>query len=440
MSLTTQQQMMTLAFVADIESGRHIINKYASEHGAKDKIDHFLKHTDGLTDWELVYGPALYSRNGMARNTTMIFYNKKESHMVLGVAGTNFIDEYDWFTEDIEVSKLVPWNHTIAQNGAANTGTSIGGYIAQGTATALKNCWNTSNHPLIGYFKHTPASWLKENLKKDKYKTTRISVTGHSLGGAIAPVFALAMNDQASNWNSSGNTITIDAYPYAGPTPGDTAFRDYAQGQITVHSTRNAYDVVPHAWQIDQLKAIHTLFDANLTQATRENNGNIIYWTIEMLVAKSQTASNNNHNYVRWTGEDVFTPNTLLPNKAQLEIEAPKMSRGLLDLFSKTTIDQLYNITGATRDTKGANPNGMEVEKHHALIPYMNYFCEFLLLLKTQHITEYHVYVIKSTALDSAMKQLFGKQPLAFDIMEGRTVLEKLIDTINSYYNANKPA
>ncbi|MGH9905070.1 MAG: lipase family protein [Pyrinomonadaceae bacterium] len=55
---------------------------------------------------------------------------------------------------------------------------------------------------------------------------TPISVTGHSLGGALSPAVALWLSDTKAQWDPSGRS-SLACLPSAGPTSGDQAFATY---------------------------------------------------------------------------------------------------------------------------------------------------------------------------------------------------------------------
>ena len=87
-----------------------------------------------------------------------------------------------------------------------------------------------------------------------------IIVTGHSKGGALAPVLALWLAqtqqgsppDTADRWDPDGKAAVI-CHAFAGPTPGNAGFAqlyDWILGDAG-HRYANRVDVAPHAWAID---------------------------------------------------------------------------------------------------------------------------------------------------------------------------------------------
>jgi len=72
-----------------------------------------------------------------------------------------------------------------------------------------------------------------------------VYVTGHSLGGTLAPVIALWLTEQP-------NKVVADVYAFAGMTPGNRAFANlFATGSPLAKRVRrynNDLDTVPYGW------------------------------------------------------------------------------------------------------------------------------------------------------------------------------------------------
>lgn len=101
-----------------------------------------------------------------------------------------------------------------------------------------------------------------------------LTVTGHSKGGALAPVLALFLADTQAGtsavplsyrWNS-GPAATISCYAFAGPTPGNTAFAAHFNQRLgrTFYRYANKLDLVTYAWQSDELLKIANLYGDKL--------------------------------------------------------------------------------------------------------------------------------------------------------------------------------
>lgn len=94
-----------------------------------------------------------------------------------------------------------------------------------------------------------------------------VVVTGHSKGGALATALALwladtqGQTDQAFRWDPR-REATVRCFAFAGPTAGNAALAARVDRVLGTHCHRipNALDVVPHAWRVEDLDAIGTLY------------------------------------------------------------------------------------------------------------------------------------------------------------------------------------
>lgn len=156
----------------------------------------------------------------------------------MGIAGTNPVSSYDFDVEDLKVNPLVPWTYTLSQDAQIATGTNIG----------LQVLLNDMGDPqakesLAGYLAQVPG---------DQMANAQLIFAGHSLGGALAPVLALALFAPGGSLSPSWNTVMVQST--AGPTPGDQALIDLFASTFPSQASGfntliwNSLDVVPHAW------------------------------------------------------------------------------------------------------------------------------------------------------------------------------------------------
>jgi len=214
-----------------------------------------------IGNWKAIWGPIVYandptSNSVHADNTMGMYYNSDENVLVIAIAGTNINSPFGWLTEDF----------------------------------SLQNMKNSKEETLITALK----KFLDEN---DTLTGMQLAVAGHSLGGALSPTLALYLSDTKSEWDPNGMT-SIGAFPTAGPTPGDEAFASYYEKQIAADkiyylSQHNAIDVVPHAWQKDDLEKIPTIYDEYIKQPTDANPSETLTGTLASVAALNALATKN---------------------------------------------------------------------------------------------------------------------------------------------------
>ena len=120
--------------------------------------------------------------------------------------------------EDVVLTLGHMWQQALQTWGNNEKSSSSASNITDGTYVGISNLLNMTSG----------GKSLVEYLNTLTPGTATLTVTGHSLGGALSPTLALAFVDPTnpllSNWSKS----QVNAYPTAGATPGNPEVRSPA--------------------------------------------------------------------------------------------------------------------------------------------------------------------------------------------------------------------
>lgn len=253
---TRMQVMIMLAFIADAGALMKE-NDCAAEQKLSASIGNYLKTLAPVqNDWELVWGPCLYKFPVIAKftdNTVYVVQRRQHpSEYVIAISGTNPYEITDWVFEDFLVGKTVPWAYGHPPSGAS---ISKSAELSLSILQKLKPCQGVKgeNLHLIDFLSSTAG-------------ISNVTVTGHSLGGEMASTTALWLSDtQGDKWDTQ-KQARVSAYTFAAPTAGNAIWVSYFQQQLgdNAHRIWNSLDVVPHVWQLSDLKQIPNLFEPQI--------------------------------------------------------------------------------------------------------------------------------------------------------------------------------
>ncbi|MCZ8224132.1 MAG: lipase [Microcystis sp. LE19-84.1B] len=250
-----QQTLFCLSMFANISDSEKVI---------ADLADPTVQAKIG--QWTILWGPVIYYHDPKNQNWDNIMYVAKGENAetnnpqyVVAIAATNPKSSFDWLQEDAATHNMVSWSTQFPERGKISQGTNTG-------ITILQNLKDSSNRSLLEF--------LTQEIPSQSDQPIEIITTGHSLGGALSPVMALWLYENQATWNPTGKQITVNTQFSAGATPGDQTFSDYygnTQPGLNQSSRLwNSLDIVPHAWNIQQLQQIPTLYQScNIPKSSR---------------------------------------------------------------------------------------------------------------------------------------------------------------------------
>ncbi len=214
-----------------------------------------------LGHWEVVWGPGVFQvlPGAIPANTMFVAEHQETGELFISIAGTNPFSAYAWFIEDFNVSETRAWSYGDApENVALSKGTLKGLLALQGMVPP--NGVPAANVSLEGFLATRFAA---------EGPPVEVTVSGHSLGGALSPAVALWLADTQKEWDHH-TRAAISVYAYAGPTPGNDHFADYINHRLGDRLQRiaNPLDVVTHAWNVCDLADVKALYTPELSRNT----------------------------------------------------------------------------------------------------------------------------------------------------------------------------
>ena len=205
-----------------------------------------LRSASGAVDWKVVWGPTSFTLpDGLLQDNAMFVAEQisQPGSLIVAIRGTNGDAILDWIVDDLDVWTKLPWQ--------LPPGSKLGGQAQVSRAT--HDALNVLLNRLVPTQGQGGAGLgLEAFLAQRVGQGMRVSFTGHSLAGTLAPTLALWLKQRqglAGGWDPDGK-VAISVVAFAGATPGNAAFAALFDAQLGAACLRihNKLDIVPHAW------------------------------------------------------------------------------------------------------------------------------------------------------------------------------------------------
>lgn len=250
---------LTLAFVlnnaAVDDQGKSMQNPDPAAVQAN--IVNRVKQSTYAKDFDLVWGPSLYldpgtkgASKGYSANVTAVFKGPS-GDLRLVTSGTNPTSDYDVKEEDNDIGQ-----------------TAASGLISGAPSDAsISKGANAGAQHIISTTPGTGGS-LVSYLQGQVGSGGTVVIVGHSLGGALASVLTLYLQEQLPS-------AKLNCYTFAAPTAGNQQFANYFDKKMAGASTRffNTMDTVPDAWNATTIQNILTIYNPNLETPQKVQDG-----------------------------------------------------------------------------------------------------------------------------------------------------------------------
>lgn len=242
------QQMFSLAWAA--YAADDVIQGINHDQHVNQEVVRRLADTAPIgRRWRLAWGPATSRFDGpwlIDDNMAYIAVAEDPAEIAVAIRGTNPFSFKDWLFENFDVGTTGGWRHPSA---------GLNPLLSAGTLRGLQRV-EALRSPAVCPL---PGTTLFEALRTllGQLPGARVTVTGHSLGGVLATVFGVLLQDERTAWDPHGDT-PLQVWSFAAPTPGNQDFGLYIANRLggSLHRVWNRRDIVPCAWEPDDLRLL----------------------------------------------------------------------------------------------------------------------------------------------------------------------------------------
>jgi hypothetical protein len=255
--LDPEQRNLILAFLPYL--GAPLTGSEVSQRAGK-MVKTALRALEGpLGPWELAWGPGVLQvvPGAVPANTMFVARHLETGELFVSIAGTNPFSAYAWLAEDFDVDETRPWAYGEAHGRVATS---------KATLTGLRALQGMVPPPGLPGENLTLAEFMQEQMGEGS-GPVEVTISGHSLGGALSPTLGLWLLDTQQEWDP-GARASISVYAYAGPSPGTNDFADYINGRLGDGLKRifNPLDIVTHAWNVSDLAEVKALYTPDIAR------------------------------------------------------------------------------------------------------------------------------------------------------------------------------
>jgi len=205
------------------------------------------KSVSNKTNLSVCWGPVELTKSFGLVSYSKMFVAKNEAtnEYFVAIQGTNPFSSTAWKTEDFDIGTSQPFSNLLPPP----------------VTNAEKALVLATENALISQGTFNGVSDLKELVDKNTKQTlveflaaeqpSYIYVTGHSLGGTLAPVLYAYIN---AILNDGAPITNMALWTFAGLTPGGAGFNDYfnsllPNNQDFLWRIQNSLDVAPKLWE-----------------------------------------------------------------------------------------------------------------------------------------------------------------------------------------------